>query len=307
MNPVHVLVPVLLASCAGSPAPPCPAPPIEVAAAPAPQPEPDLRAGLTDEQRAAQRIAKACVRGEVKACQSIAENRVAKEPDTLPALIAVAQAEVSKEAARRDQEAALGQKLLEAPGPERLTAPDHLEVACELAHAGACNDLGWAWANGFGTLRKDETRAAELYELACDLGNNLGCLNRGRLARNSDKGKAARYMALGCEKKLEKACVELAGTVAEAETACKKDAAACSNWGYIQEHGYGTPADDKQAFAKFEQACTAKNAVGCFNAGNFLRDGRVGKADRAGAKRRFDASCKAGHDAGCRQAALLKP
>lgn len=305
-NLARALVPLLLASCAASPAAPCPAPPVEVAAAPLPLPEPDATAALSEEQRTAQRIAKACVRGEVKACQSIADHRAPEDPEPVASLTAAAEAEVSKDAARRDQEAALGQKLLEAPGPERLTAPDHLEVACELAHAGACNDLGWAWSTGFGAMKKDEKRAAELYELACDLGSNLGCLNRGRLARGTDTGKAARYLATACDKKLEQACVELAGTVSEAEAACKKDAAKCNNWGYIQEHGYGTTANVKQAFASYEQACTLKNAVACFNAGNFIRDGRVGKPDPAGARRRFDTSCKAGHDAGCRQAALLK-
>ncbi len=273
----------------------------------APQPEPEPSTGLSEEQRTAQRIARACLRGEAKACQSIADNRATKDPDTVAPLIAVEKAELSDDVARRDQEAALGQKLLEAPGPERLTAPDHLEIACELAHAGACNDLGWAWSTGFGAMRKDEKRAAELYELACDLGKSLGCLNRGRLARGTDKGKAARYMATACDKKLEQACVELSGTVSEAEAACLKDASSCNNWGYIQEHGYGTPADVKKALANYERACSVKNAVACFNAGNFLRAGRVGKADPVGAKRRFDVSCKAGHDAACRQAALLKP
>lgn len=294
---------MILTGCAASAAPPCPAPQIEVAPAPEPKPEPASAEGLSEEQRTAQRIAKACVRGEARACQSIATG-IARPAD---GLAKAKGPESSKDATRRDEEAAIGQRLLEAAGPERLSAPDHLEVACELGHAGACNDLGWAWANGFGTLKKDDKRAGELYEQACDLGSNLGCLNRGRLARSTNKGKAARYMAMACDEKLEKACVELAGTVAEAEAACKKDASECTNWGFIQERGYGTPADDKLAFANFERACSVKDAVGCFNAGIFVRDGRVGKADAAGAKRRFDASCKAGHDAGCRQAALSKP
>lgn len=303
---------LLLAGCAAAPAPACPAPPsqpsqpVETPQKSEAETEAELVAHLSEQQRTARRVAMACVRGEVKACQSIADSRAASERDSPASKVAVAQAEVSKESNRRDEEAALGQKLLKAPGPDSLRAPDHLKVACDLGHAGACNDLGWTWGQGFGAMQRDVKKAAELYELACDLGSNLGCLNRGRLARDNNTALAARFMARACDRESEDACVALAGTVAEAEAACKKSSADCNNWGVIQDNGYGVSVDSKKAFANFERACSAHVAIGCFNAGLHLRDGDAGKVDLAGAKRRFAASCKAGYDPGCRQAALLK-
>jgi TPR repeat protein len=266
---VKYLVAFLLAGCSTQlAATPAPAPPPAPAVVPAPTVAP-----MVEEKR-----------GPVEKHEPVAEH----EPVAAPT-----------EDDEAQREAELGMKLLEDPGPAQLSAPDHLKKACDLGHAGACNDLGWAWSKGFGMLEQDSDRAAELYERSCELGEALGCLNRGRVARSTNTALAARYMAKACAQEDEKACAELAGTVEEAKAACEDDAAECNNWGYIQEHGYGVPASATAALGMYEHACRAKRAVACFNAGVFRRDGLAGASDAAKARAHFKAACTLGNDKGC--------
>jgi len=204
-----------------------------------------------------------------------------------------------------EREYEIGKRLLEDPSPSGLRAPDHLKRACDADHAGACNDLGWAYDTGFGALAEDDKKAAELFELACDLGSARACLNRGVMARSTNLAKAAEYAARACDDEMEEACVKLSGIVNEAKTACEKKPKDCANWGLIQSRGFGVTQDRAAALASYERACTAGDDVGCFNAGIVLRDGTAGRADRAKAKLRFQTACKRGYDSGCRQAELL--
>jgi TPR repeat protein len=99
--------------------------------------------------------------------------------------------------------------LLDDPSPKRLRAPEHLKNACDGDHAGACNDLGWAYERGFGTLATDPQKAEALFAKSCRLGNSLGCLNRGRIVRDKNSAEAAEFMKKACEANHQKACEEL--------------------------------------------------------------------------------------------------
>lgn len=273
---------------------PCPNPVVSQTPEPA-----EAVAGLDEEERAAHRIAKACVANEPGACSRLASMLRGPEPAAPPRAPSVAKPDVSDEAKR---EAALGQSLMDDPGPDRLRAPEHLKRACDLDHGGACNDLGVAWSKGFGAMERDEARAGRLYERACKLGHSLGCLNRGRLARSSNSGLAADYLSGGCKLGREDACVELAGVVRDAEAACKKSNASCNNWGVILEFGFGITQDKSEALAAYERACFSRVARACNNAGLIHREGSAGKKDGATAKARFETACKLGEDAACVEA-----
>ncbi|NUP05399.1 MAG: sel1 repeat family protein [Polyangiaceae bacterium] len=206
------------------------------------------------------------------------------------------------------REAKLGMALLEDPSPQRLEAAAHLAKACDRDHSGACNDLGWVYATGFGVTPVDEKRARQLYVKACDLGSSLGCLNRGRLSRATNAAEAAEFMAKACTAGDEKACEELAGVVAQARNACESGQSppSCNNWGYIQEYGLGTKADAPAAFRLYESACAKDVGDACRNAGIVHLEGTAGVAkDPKLAKARFDQACKLGNDAACLSASKL--
>ena len=53
------------------------------------------------------------------------------------------------------------------------------EPPCDKAQPAVCRDLGVKYETGKGVPKKDETRAAALYQLACDGEEALGCLRVG--------------------------------------------------------------------------------------------------------------------------------
>ncbi len=302
----------MLVGCSTGRAPasvsPCPTPAASQAPVAGPSPA-DAVAGLNQEELRAQRIAKACVANEAGACRALAKQLARiDESGAAPAAPTATSVDPRDEQKKEaESEAALGRKLLADPGPARLGAPDHLKKACDLGNAGACNDLGWAYSTGFGTLEENRSRAADLYAKACSMNHALGCANRARLARGINDGLAAAFFATACSMKLDDACNELAGTVRDAEDACKKSSKACSNWGYILDEGLGTKADPKKALAAYDRACNAGNSVGCYNAATVYRDGTAGKADPAKAKSRFEAGCRLQHDDSCREVSPAIP
>ncbi len=242
-------------------------------------------------------VAKRCSGGDQAACARIASALDKPEPPTHEPAKTSHEPEDDEAA----QAYALGKKLLGDPSPASLLAPDHLKRACDGGHAEACNDLGWAWDTGFGTLAKDEAKAAKLFERACELKSSLGCLNRSKLARPTNLAVAADFAARACEHKLEKGCVALAGVVQEAKAACQRSAAACTNWGYLQDFGLGVPKDPAAGLKSYEQACAAGERVGCHNAGVVYQEGTAGKANPVKAKARFQTACTQGYDAACRE------
>ena len=55
---------------------------------------------------------------------------------------------------------------------------ERLRLSCDDGNATACNDLGLLYQNGEG-VTQDYTRAASLYEIACNGGYAKGCFNLG--------------------------------------------------------------------------------------------------------------------------------
>ena len=206
----------------------------------------------------------------------------------------------------REFAAKLGARLLDDPSPERLSAPDHLFRACKLSHAGACNDLGWVYDHGFGTVSADGDKAKELFGKACDLGSSLGCLNRGRVVKKSNTGDAAKFMHRACSAGHSAACEELAGLLADMKASCEKSPVECTNWGYVVERGLGTTPDSNKALAAYQRACNGGSAQGCANAGQFHALGIATKKNVTKALMFFDRACRGKNDFGCLRAKELR-
>lgn len=74
-----------------------------------------------------------------------------------------------------------------------------LEQGCQDASASACLVLAELHHLGYRSVQRTETRAAELYQRACDLGDPLGCrvtASRFRAAKNVEKADELRDRAL---------------------------------------------------------------------------------------------------------------
>ena len=270
----------------------------------------------------AKRMAQACNGGSVRVCNALAqalERAPASTPTperACPPAKAASETPVrspitavddeANEADEAEREAKLGARLLDDPSPERLSAPDHLFRACKLSHAGACNDLGWVYDHGFGTVSADGDKAKELFGKACDLGSSLGCLNRGRVVKKSNTGDAAKFMHRACSAGHSAACEELAGLLADMKASCEKSPVECTNWGYVVERGLGTTPDSNKALAAYQRACNGGSAQGCANAGQFHALGIATKKNVTKALMFFDRACRGKNDFGCLRAKELR-
>ena len=149
----------------------------------------------------------------------------------------------------------------------------------KLDDAGACQNGDGAACTA---LAKSHHEAADLLQLACDLGEGEGCYLMAFKMAN-DKRAVAAY---------EQACDD--GT-----------SKGCTNLGLMYERGTGVPVDLEAAIRLFQRgckgsACTGPNNVGCVNIGRAYRDGRGVTKDQSRATRIFLDVCDrqpAPHDA----------
>jgi TPR repeat protein len=182
---------------------------------------------------------------------------------------------------------------------------------CEL-DAG-CNNLGvmYLLAQGGG---RDTGQARKLFEKACHLGEAVGCLNLARMWRNgnvhgdANPALAAELYDRACKDENAEACEELVETVAETKAACANDAHNCTNWGYLNEHGFGVPASLPTAVKIYEQACKLKRPNACYNLANIYAKGGTGvTVDAKKGLKLYDQACKLNqHDLACAAAKKLR-
>jgi TPR repeat protein len=120
--------------------------------------------------------------------------------------------------------------------------------ACDLGHAGGCNNLGLAFESGQG-VPQDYERAFTLFEHACGGGFAEGCNNQGALYEHGqgvpvNLGDALRLYAQACN---------------------HGSALGCSNLGVLYAEGRGVRPDPAEAVQLFTEACSAGSSVGCNN------------------------------------------
>src|SRR5205807_10147871 len=126
----------------------------------------------------------------------------------------------------------------------------------------------------------DETRAAQRFERACELGYPGGCLLRGEIADDaSDDARAMEMYRRACNPHLPAACAgvvslvatkrahlednQLAPVRAALTTACtdKRGPDACNALAFLMERGLGGAKED--ATARHVDACERGSAQSC--------------------------------------------
>jgi TPR repeat protein len=125
-------------------------------------------------------------------------------------------------------------------------------------HVGeACYALGWKYERGRGTS-KNERRAVELYQMACNEGAYAGCValaNAYRARRGGLEPDDARALLLY-------------------QRACDGGAASgCFGYGWMLKRGLGTKSDPDRAASFLERACDGKDLGGCTELGLFFASG----------------------------------
>jgi len=128
-------------------------------------------------------------------------------------------------------------------------ARGYFKQACDKDYADACAYLGALYVTS-----KDKTEHKDgppLFEKSCKLGSPTGCAD---LAISYDTGGSGLKRDYAKAKELyEKACDADFGK-------------ACTNLGFMYEHGNGTKKDKAKAKELYEKACKLDNKMGCDNA-----------------------------------------
>ena len=165
-------------------------------------------------------------------------------------------------------------------------------TGCAGGDVDACNNIGWAYANGSG-VPKDLNKALQYYRFACDAGSQLGCYNLGLLGNaNNIYGINANSL----------------NPVDLNYVACNAgDIVGCANLGWIYAQGLdGAPINYGLAAQYFNTACIGGVASSCNNLGVLYEQGR-GLTQNAGqALEMYSLACEAGLDNGCQNYKNLK-
>jgi hypothetical protein len=188
---------------------------------------------------------------------------------------------------------------LRAPSQKKSTArakpppppPDaaKLKARCDRADAAACNDLGFAYENGWGAP-PDAMLAATVYTRACDGGSAAGCsalgslYDRGRgVAREAAKGAALHkkacdaghgrgcialalhYMSgIGVSRDHTQGAALLARSLPQADRECHAgDASSCTALAWRYLGGHGVTEDDTGATGLSKLGCERGSVRAC--------------------------------------------
>jgi len=175
----------------------------------------------------------------------------------------------------------LDKGLWDVPKDEKR-AVDLFEKACNGGELRGCSDLGVMYSHDRG-VAKDEKRAVDLFEKACAGGDMRGCANLGVMFRDG-RGVA----------KDEKRAVDLFQKACDAA-----EMLACSNLGVNYEKGEGVAKDEKRAVDLFQKVCDGGDMLGCGNLGAMYLNGRGVAKDEKRAADLFQKACDGGTMLGC--------
>lgn len=172
------------------------------------------------------------------------------------------------------------QKLFErglaAYDPEdRAEAIKLYDQACELNHANACAELGYAYYGTEDQETTDLTKSLAAFERSCELLSGDGCVGgAGWWSLESEEEPKYEliipFLVKGCEFGSGLACNDLGND-------------------YID--GKGVEADPKKGRELQEKACSLGDAEGCYDYGILLRDAIGGWVDFEKARTIFYESC----------------
>jgi TPR repeat protein len=117
---------------------------------------------------------------------------------------------------------------------------------CDAGSADRCRRLAISYAQGRGAP-KDETRATELYEHACAMGDSPACIFAGQMHEYAhgvprDETAAAQFYGVACE---------------------RRSPAGCYNLAYLSENARILPRDLQKARELYAVACAAGARQAC--------------------------------------------
>lgn len=203
--------------------------------------------------------------------------------------------------------------------PDYVNAAVWYRRAADLGHAGAQNDLGWLYQNGWGVPR-DNAQAVYWYRLAATQGNGSAQVNIGWMHQNGrgvprDYGEAMRWYRLAAAQNdpvaadnlgvLYRDGLDVRRDHNEAVAWFRKSAAAGhalgqTNLGWMYDNGWGVPRDDAEAMKWYRLAAAQGDALAQNNIGVLYRDSRGVSRDLDQALAWFRKAAAAG-DARARQ------
>jgi hypothetical protein len=206
-----------------------------------------------------------------------------------------------------------------------------LNEACAAQVASACTLVGYLYLNGLG-VTKDAPSALTYATKGCELGDDDGCIaaaevhSRGLLGQ-VDHGKALPLLATACQRQSGRACVLLGDKYAGAlgtdedpakakemygrafellRADCPKSGPSCYQLGVLLSLGKGRDADPAQAFAAYQDGCTAGSGDACNELGQAYVRGVGTTADPAAAFAMFSRACvQYDHAAACHDAVVV--
>lgn len=171
-------------------------------------------------------------------------------------------------------------------------AAEMYQQACDHGAMEMCNTLGEIYERG-QELEGGVLRAEELFRIACDGGSAAGCLNLGLALASRDDKKTAAVL-------FERSCT--AGWTA-----------GCHHLALALDRGEGVLPDLNRAIALYEDACANKFVDSCLTIGALFMTGDRVERDVVRATRYYgtalklyDESCQAGHDNDCKERDRLR-
>jgi uncharacterized protein len=159
------------------------------------------------------------------------------------------------------------------------STPAALEKSCKAGKIAACDELGGRYVDGLG-VRRDETRAADLFRKACKAGNQDGCADDARALALGEGQPADANAAV---KRLDKLCKD------------GRDRA-CGHLGEVLLRGLGKPQDAPLAEDLLAKACDKGFGRACSNLASAVYKAA---AQRDQAEALSLRGCKLGDPAGC--------
>ena len=158
---------------------------------------------------------------------------------------------------------------------DRADAIRYYEQACELNHAEACAELGYAYYSKDELPTQDLTKSLAAFERACGLGSGDGCTG------------AAGWWELESETEPKYALI-----IPFLERGCELDAKiSCYDLGSRYMDGEGVESDPVKGRGLLEKSCMLGDETGCYDYAILLREAVGGWVNFEKARELFYAGC----------------
>jgi uncharacterized protein len=187
-------------------------------------------------------------------------------------------------------------------GMSGLCGADGVQFLCDHGILQGCFSLGMRYLIGHEwDVRKDDAKAVQLFQTACDGGEERSCTQLGLMNADGtgvqrDGAKAFHLFQKACDGGEPKGCSEL-GVMYETGRAVRKDRPRAFHL-YQQacRNGMAIGCKYPNAFQLYQKACRGDMEIGCFY---FVYGPEGVRIDDAEAVQRFQKACEGGVEKGC--------